>query len=172
MRRFWNQIFTWVSFRPRLWAISIRRALVRYLFVQNSFSNSVSCLVVKFVRPVLLVLLWKASCWSLLIRLVGGGSLWPSFITSWPPFWRGKSDCRATERGKSKSLALKVSKSTVSDWVRPNQPNEIFTRSIMCTRNCLHRLETPNTFGYSKYPKQELKFTQRNPLINGAGLFA
>ena len=102
MRRFWNQIFTCVSFRPRLCAISIRRALVRYLFVQNSFSNSVSCLVVKFVRPVLLVLLWKASCWSLLIRLFGGGSLCPSFITSWPPFCSGKSDCRATAEERTR----------------------------------------------------------------------
>lgn len=48
---------TWVSFSCRAFAISIRLALVRYLLKWNSFSSSVSCLLVKFVRPVLLVLL-------------------------------------------------------------------------------------------------------------------
>lgn len=72
MRRFWNQILTYensllsivskivtnfnltcVSFNWRALAISIRRALVKYLLKWNSFSNSVSCLLVKFVLPVL-----------------------------------------------------------------------------------------------------------------------
>ena len=48
--RFWNQIFTCVSFRSRLAATSTRRARVRYLLKWNSFSSSVSCLVVKLVR--------------------------------------------------------------------------------------------------------------------------
>ncbi len=50
MRRFWNQIFTCVSLSWRLLAISVRRARVRYLLKWNSFSSSVSCLVVKLVR--------------------------------------------------------------------------------------------------------------------------
>lgn len=53
IRLFWNQIFTWVSFSPSAAAISIRRARVRYLLKWNSFSSSVSCLFVKFVRPIL-----------------------------------------------------------------------------------------------------------------------
>ena len=53
-RRFWNQILTCVSFNCKAAAISIRRALVRYLLKWNSFSSSVNCLVVKLVRPVLL----------------------------------------------------------------------------------------------------------------------
>lgn len=52
IRRFWNQIFTCVSFSCSADAISIRLARVRYLLKWNSFSNSVSCLVVKLVRPV------------------------------------------------------------------------------------------------------------------------
>lgn len=54
IRLFWNQILTCVSLSCRAAAISIRRALVRYLLKWNSFSNSVNCLVVKLVRPVLL----------------------------------------------------------------------------------------------------------------------
>ena len=50
--RFWNHIFTCVSLSPRAAAISIRRARVKYLLKWNSFSNSVSCLLVKFVRPI------------------------------------------------------------------------------------------------------------------------
>lgn len=50
MRLFWNQIFTCVSLSWRLLAISVRLARVRYLLKWNSFSSSVSCLVVKFVR--------------------------------------------------------------------------------------------------------------------------
>lgn len=50
---FWNHIFTWVSFNCNADAISILLALVRYLLKWNSFSSSVSCLLVKFVRPVL-----------------------------------------------------------------------------------------------------------------------
>lgn len=57
MRLFWNQIFTCVSFNCKDCAISILRARVRYLLKWNSFSSSVSCFVVKFVRPVLLLLL-------------------------------------------------------------------------------------------------------------------
>lgn len=53
MRRFWNQIFTWVSLSCRDAAISTRRARVRYLLKWNSFSSSVSCLVVKLVRTAL-----------------------------------------------------------------------------------------------------------------------
>lgn len=49
--RFWNHILTCVSFNPSDAAISILLALVRYLLKWNSFSNSVSCLFVKFVRP-------------------------------------------------------------------------------------------------------------------------
>lgn len=52
MRLFWNQIFTCVSFNCNALAISMRLALVKYLLKWNSFSNSVSCLLVKFVRPV------------------------------------------------------------------------------------------------------------------------
>lgn len=52
IRLFWNQIFTCVSFSCNADAISIRLALVKYLLKWNSFSNSVSCLFVKFVRPV------------------------------------------------------------------------------------------------------------------------
>lgn len=51
IRRFWNQIFTWVSLRHSAAAISMRRALVKYLLKWNSFSSSVSCLFVKLVRP-------------------------------------------------------------------------------------------------------------------------
>jgi len=51
--RFWNQIFTCVSFRAKACAISILLALVRYLLKWNSFSSSVSCFVVKLVLPVL-----------------------------------------------------------------------------------------------------------------------
>lgn len=53
MRRFWNHIFTWVSFNCSADAISILRALVKYLLKWNSFSNSVSCLLVKLVLPLL-----------------------------------------------------------------------------------------------------------------------
>lgn len=52
IRRFWNQILTWVSFRFNAVAISILLARCRYRVVINSFSSSVSCLVEKFVRPV------------------------------------------------------------------------------------------------------------------------
>ena len=52
MRRFWNQIFTWVSLSWSAEAISILLALVRYLLKWNSFSSSVSCLVLKLVLPV------------------------------------------------------------------------------------------------------------------------
>lgn len=54
IRRFWNHIFTCVSLSARDWAISILLARVKYLLKWNSFSSSVNCLVVKFVRPVLL----------------------------------------------------------------------------------------------------------------------
>lgn len=54
IRLFWNQILTCVSLSCSAAAISIRLARVRYLLKWNSFSNSVNCLVVKLVRPVLL----------------------------------------------------------------------------------------------------------------------
>jgi len=50
---FWNHILTCVSLSPKEAAISILRARVRYLLKWNSFSSSVSCLLVKFVRPML-----------------------------------------------------------------------------------------------------------------------
>lgn len=62
MRRFWNHIFTWVSLSCNAVAISMRLARVRYLLKWNSFSNSVSCLVVKLVRPVLLAPPPAADC--------------------------------------------------------------------------------------------------------------
>ena len=46
---------TWVSFSCSAAAISILLARVRYLLKWNSFSSSVSCLVEKFVLPVLLI---------------------------------------------------------------------------------------------------------------------
>lgn len=52
IRRFWNQILTCVSLSCNAEAISMRLARVRYLLKWNSFSSSVSCLVVKLVRPV------------------------------------------------------------------------------------------------------------------------
>ena len=42
--------------RPKVVAISMRRARVKYLLKWNSFSNSVNCLLVKLVRPRLLLL--------------------------------------------------------------------------------------------------------------------
>lgn len=54
IRLFWNQIFTWVSLSSSVAAISTRRARVRYLLKWNSFSNSVSCRVLKLVRMALL----------------------------------------------------------------------------------------------------------------------
>ena len=53
--RFWNQTFTWVSLSCSVSAISIRLALVKYLLKWNSFSNSVSIFVVKFVFPGLFI---------------------------------------------------------------------------------------------------------------------
>lgn len=50
------RILTCVSFNCNALAISIRRALVKYLLKWNSFSNSVNCLFVKFVRAELLLL--------------------------------------------------------------------------------------------------------------------
>lgn len=49
-------LLTCVSFNCNAFAISMRRALVKYLLKWNSFSSSVSCLFVKLVRPVLLLL--------------------------------------------------------------------------------------------------------------------
>lgn len=46
---------TCVSFSCSEVAISMRLARVRYLLKWNSFSSSVSCFVVKLVRPVLLL---------------------------------------------------------------------------------------------------------------------
>lgn len=56
--RFWNQIFTWVSFSSSVAAISTRLARVKYLLKWNSFSSSVSCLVVKLV---LMVFCWEVN---------------------------------------------------------------------------------------------------------------
>lgn len=57
--RFWNQILTCVSFKDRAAAISRRRCRVRYLLKWNSFSSSVSCLVVNVVLPFCEVLAHK-----------------------------------------------------------------------------------------------------------------
>ena len=46
---------TCVSFNCNVLAISMRRARVKYRLKWNSFSNSVSCLLVKLVRPELFV---------------------------------------------------------------------------------------------------------------------
>lgn len=43
---FWNQILIWRSERQRVWAISMRRRLVRYLLKWNSFSSSKTCCLV------------------------------------------------------------------------------------------------------------------------------
>lgn len=43
IRLFWNQILICLSERQRVWAISIRRRLVRYLLKWNSFSSSRTC---------------------------------------------------------------------------------------------------------------------------------
>jgi len=52
IRLFWNQILTCVSFNWSAEAISILLARVKYLLKWNSFSSSVSCFVLKLVRPV------------------------------------------------------------------------------------------------------------------------
>ena len=70
IRRFWNQILTCVSLSCNAPAISMRRARVRYLLKWNSFSNSVNCLVEKFVLPVLLI----------------PPGLWPPGPTPYPPY--------------------------------------------------------------------------------------
>lgn len=55
-----KMVLTCVSLSCRALAISIRRARVKYLLKWNSFSNSVNCLFVKFVRPELLLLLFSS----------------------------------------------------------------------------------------------------------------
>ena len=49
-RRFWNQIFTWVSVKFKLFENSARSAMDRYCFSRNFFSNCINCCVVKGVR--------------------------------------------------------------------------------------------------------------------------
>ena len=49
-RRFWNQIFTCVSVRFKLFENSARSAMDRYCFSRNFFSKAVSCCVVNGVR--------------------------------------------------------------------------------------------------------------------------
>lgn len=58
MRLFWNQTFTCVSLSCRALATSTRLARVRYLLKWNSFSNSVSCLVLKLVLGAPLTMGW------------------------------------------------------------------------------------------------------------------
>ena len=48
-RRFWNQIFTWVSVRFNEALNSARSAILRYCFSLNFFSSARSCWVVKGV---------------------------------------------------------------------------------------------------------------------------
>lgn len=66
--RFWNQILICLSVRPRAWAISIRRLLVKYRLKWNSFSSSSVWYLVYAVRE----------------RLVGSWLLW------WPKRIRRK----------------------------------------------------------------------------------
>lgn len=55
-RRFWNQIFTWVSVRLSELENSARSAMDRYCFCRNFLSRASSCAVVKGVRGFLFVL--------------------------------------------------------------------------------------------------------------------
>lgn len=55
-RRFWNQIFTWVSVRVREEENSARSAMDRYCFCLNFLSRARSWVVVKGVRGFRLVL--------------------------------------------------------------------------------------------------------------------
>lgn len=55
LKMFGKFSLTCVSLSCKALAISIRRARVRYLLKWNSFSNSVNCLFVKFVRAELLL---------------------------------------------------------------------------------------------------------------------
>lgn len=57
-------LLTCVSFNWSALAISIRRARVKYLLKWNSFSNSVNCLFVKFVRAELLLLFNKSELFT------------------------------------------------------------------------------------------------------------
>lgn len=49
-RRFWNQIFTWVSVSRSELENSARSAMLRYCLSRNFFSRARSCCVVKGVR--------------------------------------------------------------------------------------------------------------------------
>lgn len=55
-RRFWNQILTWVSDSDREEENSARSAMDRYCFWRNFLSRARSCVVVKGVRGLRLVL--------------------------------------------------------------------------------------------------------------------
>lgn len=55
-RRFWNQIFTWVSVRFKELENSARSAMDRYCFWRNLRSKARSCDVVNGVRGLRLVL--------------------------------------------------------------------------------------------------------------------
>lgn len=92
---FWNQIFTCVSFSCKAEAISILLALVKYLLKWNSFSNSVSCLLVKFVLPVLFKFRRELANNELDWRLMHGERLPPTWTSMelWGMPWApAKSD--------------------------------------------------------------------------------
>lgn len=55
-RRFWNQIFTWVSVRLSDEENSARSAIERYCFWRNFLSSASNCVVVKGVRGLRFVL--------------------------------------------------------------------------------------------------------------------
>jgi len=59
IRLFWNQTFTCVSLSCRALATSTRLARVRYLLKWNSFSSSVSCLVLKLILEALGTVGWS-----------------------------------------------------------------------------------------------------------------
>lgn len=75
-------MLTCVSLSCRALAISIRRARVKYLLKWNSFSNSVNCLFVKFVRPELLLLFNSRELLMLADDKPSGRKLILEFITT------------------------------------------------------------------------------------------
>ena len=62
-RRFWNQIFTWVSVRLSWEENSARSAIDRYCFSLNFRSSERSCWVVKGVRGFRFVLCFRSWTW-------------------------------------------------------------------------------------------------------------
>ena len=70
MRLFWNQTFTCVSLSCRALATSTRLARVRYLLKWNSFSSSVSCLVLKLVLGAPFTVGWPSVQMLLLLLLL------------------------------------------------------------------------------------------------------